>query len=307
MAKAASIAQKLIPWRIWVQVSFLLVWLDPLAIRFHAICGAVFHCHSCPLATFACPIGVLGQFSSLHLFPFVAVGLLIIVGGLLGGFVCGWACPFGFLQDIAAKVPTAKWNPPRWMSYFRYVVLIGLVFVIPYFFGLGHPLFFCRVCPAGGLEASLPRAMTAALSGEQANWPNAVKISVVVVIVVAMFFIYRPWCVLFCPLGAIFGLFNRVSALFLRFHPAACTSCNLCRTNCAIGILPDKQASDPRCIRCLECSQCPPQALTVGSVFERTKAVGRKNNDQTDTEITMVKCDHKAKCCSQRRPHSGQL
>ena len=115
---------KLLPHRLWVQTAFLLVWLDPLAVRMHTMCSPVFHCYACPLATFACPIGVIAQFSALHMFPFVAVGLLILVGSLLGSLICGWICPFGLLQDLAAKVPTPRLKIPNWMGYFRYMYAV---------------------------------------------------------------------------------------------------------------------------------------------------------------------------------------
>src|SRR5512138_1533217 len=74
--------------RPWVQALFLLVWLDPLLLRMHNVCGPVFHCYSCPLATFACPIGVIANFSALHLIPFAAIGTLVVIGASVGTAVC---------------------------------------------------------------------------------------------------------------------------------------------------------------------------------------------------------------------------
>ena len=102
----ASFFSRLQPYRLWIQTAFLMLWLDPLGIRYHGVCAPVFHCYGCPLATFACPIGVLANFSALHLIPFVTIGLLIVIGALVGSLFCGWACPFGLLQDLAAKIPT---------------------------------------------------------------------------------------------------------------------------------------------------------------------------------------------------------
>ena len=79
MAKQQSktITSRLVRWRIWVQAAFLFVWLDPLMLRLHTVCSPVFHCYSCPLALFACPIGVLANFSALHVFPFIAIGVFL--------------------------------------------------------------------------------------------------------------------------------------------------------------------------------------------------------------------------------------
>ncbi len=263
-----KVVSKLIAWRTAIQSMFLLVWLDPLNLRMHTVCAPVFHCYACPLATFACPIGVIAQFSALHLFPFIAIGLLIAVGALFGSIICGWVCPFGLLQDLAAKVPTPRLKIPQWMGYFRYVVLLGTVLAIPYFFGEGHPLFICRICPAGGVEKALPDVVSAAIGGNPIPWPNAIKISIVLAFFVAIFITIRPWCRIFCPLGAIFGFLNRFSLVTMDLKEHQCTQCGRCRTLCTYGIQPDKQPNDHRCIRCLECTQCGPKALQTQLLFD---------------------------------------
>lgn len=259
---------KLLPHRLWVQIAFLIVWLDPLALRMHSMCSPVFHCYACPLATFACPIGVIGQFSALHIFPFMAVGLLLVVAGTFGSIICGWMCPFGLLQDLAAKIPTPRLKIPRWMGYGRYVVLIGAVILVPYFFGEGHGLFICKICPAGGLEKAVPDIVTAAAKGEQIVWPNAIKISIIGVFLVAIFISIRPWCRVLCPLGVIFGFFNRFSIFSMNLKDHACTRCGRCRTLCEYGVEPDKGVNTDHCLRCLECTKCGPGALQSGYIFE---------------------------------------
>ncbi len=313
-----TLAAKLVPWRIWIQASFLMVWLDPMGFRMHTMCAPVFHCYACPLSTFACPIGIIAQFSALHLVPLIAIGLLVTVGALFGSLVCGWMCPFGFLQDLATKVPTPRFDLPKAAGYFRYVMLIGTVLAIPYFFGEKHPLFVCRICPAGALEAAVPDmiskifageedasptadALEAAvpdiagqasdgdedalptvratdeavpdvigqvLDGEKNVWPSTAKLTILAVFLVAIFFMRRPWCRVFCPLGAIFSLFNRFSAFFIRFETNDCTHCERCHKLCKFGIEPEKAPNDLRCVRCLECTKCGPEALTLGSIFE---------------------------------------
>ena len=269
MSEKSNFLAKLVPYRLWVQMSFLLVWLDPLRLRLHSMCAPVFHCYACPLATFACPIGIIAQFGALHVFPFVALGLLVLAGAVLGTLICGWACPFGFLQDLAAKVPTPKFDPPRWASHFRYVVLVVTVLAVPYFFGEGHPLFVCRVCPAGGLEASVPTMARQVSAGQPVDWPNAIKLTILILFLVAIFFVKRPWCRVLCPLGAIFSLFNRFSVFFLGVDPSKCTDCKRCHKLCDFGIEPEKSPNDSRCVRCLECTACGPSAIQVKTIFSR--------------------------------------
>jgi ferredoxin-type protein NapH len=267
-------------WRFWVQASFTLVWLDPLELRFLGVCSPVFHCYSCPLATFACPIGVLANFSALHVFPFLAVGTLAIVGTMFGTVVCGWACPFGFLQDLVARIPTPKFRIPGWMGYTRYGVLLGLVLAIPFFFGESHLLFICRLCPAGALEAAVPYSIQQSIAGKTLLWPSATKTVILLAFVLAMLFTWRPWCTIFCPLGAVYSLFNNFSLLFLRFQPKLCNDCELCRDLCKYHGPSERRGSDMRCIRCLECVNC--KAISVDTVFHQLENLHQENTESND-------------------------
>jgi ferredoxin-type protein NapH len=261
-------SSRLARWRVWVQAGFLLAWLDPWLIRMHTVCSPVFHCYSCPLATFACPIGILANFSAIHMIPFAALGTLITLGALCGSFVCGWACPFGFLQDLVAKIPTRKFVLPIWTGYLRYVVLAVFVVAIPYWYGEAHALFFCRLCPAGALEAALPNTARLAITGGPIVWPTALKMTILVLFAVSLLFTWRPWCLLFCPLGAIYGLLNRVSFVFLRFDRHRCIGCEDCRSLCVDGAPTERRLDGLRCVRCLECDNC--RAVRVETAVTRS-------------------------------------
>jgi polyferredoxin len=263
--KIASAATGLARWRWRVQSLFLLAWMDPFLLRLHGVCGPVFHCYSCPLATFACPIGVLANFSAVHLVPYLAIGTLLVVGMIAGSFVCGWACPFGFLQDLLHRIPAPKFTLPAWTGWLRYGVLLGLVLAIPYWYGEPHALFFCRVCPAGALEAALPHTVSTVIHGDPVAWPGGAKIVILLATMAGAVLLWRPWCGVLCPLGAIFGLCNRVSFLYLHFHTERCRDCQRCRSLCHRGGRPQERVDDLRCVRCLECDQC--SAVSVDSVF----------------------------------------
>src|SRR5213594_4555254 len=38
------------------------------------------------------------------LFPWLPIGIILVVGAILGRFMCGWICPVGFLQDVITSV-----------------------------------------------------------------------------------------------------------------------------------------------------------------------------------------------------------
>lgn len=81
-----------------------------------AVCVPGLNCYSCPAASGACPIGsfqaVVG--SSKYKFSYYITGFLILLGVLLGRFICGFLCPFGWLPKRCGN--TKKENTTTAMS-----------------------------------------------------------------------------------------------------------------------------------------------------------------------------------------------
>ena len=251
--------------RPWVQTAFLAVWLAPTGTALHGLPSCVFHCYSCPLSSLACPIGLLANYAAVlpavPTVPFLLVGVLILVGGLAGSLVCGWACPFGLVQDLLGRIRPRKLILPHWLGWGRYVTLLGLVLLLPWLLGRGgilfddQPISFCRLCPAGALESGLPRSLGSVLAGT--GWLMSwYKTVILVAFVAGSIFIHRPWCRVICPLGGLLALFNRVSLFHLRFKASECVECSLCRTRCPVGVKLDLTANATDCVRCLECVAC---------------------------------------------------
>ena len=186
-----------------------------------AVCVPGLNCYSCPAASGACPIGsfqaVVG--SSKYKFSYYITGFLILLGVLLGRFICGFLCPFGWLQDLLHKVPIKKFSTKKLkpLTYIKYAVLLLAVVLLPVFIvndlGMGDPYFCKYICPQGVLEGALPlsavnEGIRSAL-GKLFSWKLVVLISVVVLSVL----FYRPFCKWICPLGAFYALFNKAKKL----------------------------------------------------------------------------------------------
>jgi len=268
-----------------VQTGFLGVWLAPAGRWLHGIPGCVFHCYSCPLSSFACPVGVMANYAALlpvvGEVPYLLIGMLLLVGAAGGSIVCGWACPFGLLQDLLGKITPRKINLPSWTGYIRYLVLAGLVILLPIILGCkGIPfekqvISICRLCPAGALEAGVPYSVQSLLAGD--GWMmSGLKTAILLSFLAVALFIHRPWCRMFCPLGGFLALFNRFSLFHLRFNPRQCVECNLCRSRCSMGVKVDQAVNVSGCIRCLECATCgaiePCFALPQSTPPDKAKA-----------------------------------
>ena len=147
-----------------------------------SVCVPGLNCYSCPAASGACPIGafqaVVG--SSKFSFSYYITGTLILLGVLLGRFICGFLCPFGWFQELLHKIPTKKLSTRRLkpLRYIKYAVLLIMVFLLPAFWvndvGMGDPIFCKYLCPQGVLEGAIP--LSIANSGIRAALGYAVHV-----------------------------------------------------------------------------------------------------------------------------------
>ena len=65
------------------------------------LCVPGLNCYSCPGAVGACPLGSLQSalVSSKYKLPYYMLGVLLLFGIFFGRVICGFLCPFGFLQE----------------------------------------------------------------------------------------------------------------------------------------------------------------------------------------------------------------
>ena len=231
-------------------------------------CVPGINCYSCPGAVGACPIGSLqGSFSADKSTIYYVGGILLLYSLLFGRMICGWLCPFGLIQELLYKIKTPKLKKSpvtRILSYLKYVILVFFVFIVPITYAFRDtplPAFCKYICPAGTLEggigllANKVNASYFSMLGPLFTWKFLLMIS----IVVGSVFVFRLFCRFICPLGALYGLFNRISFFGVKVEQPKCTNCNLCISHCKLDI---KHVGDQECIGCGECvNVCPTKAI----------------------------------------------
>ena len=232
------------------------------------MCVPGINCYSCPGAVGACPLGSLqGAFSADRSTLYYVGGILLLYCLAFGRMICGWLCPFGLVQELAYKVktPKVKKSPvTRLLSYLKYAILVFFVFVIPIMYAFrSTPLpAFCKyICPAGTLEGGIGLLSNAvnesyfSMLGPLFTWKFALMVS----ILIGSVFIFRLFCRFICPLGALYGLFNKISFFGIKVDKPKCTQCGLCVSKCKLDI---HHVGDQECISCGECVEvCPTKAI----------------------------------------------
>ncbi len=242
------------------------------------VCVPVLNCYSCPSAVGACPIGAIQTFMASLRFNvshaqvqlgIYVLGFLGAVGAFVGRLTCGWACPFGWLQELMYKLPVKKIRLPRFFALGKFVFLAVMVFLLPLLivdeYGFGQTWFCKWVCPDGTLVAGLPLVLLnpdlRSLVGFMFKW----KFAILVLFLGLMAVSKRPFCRAVCPLGAFLGLFNKASLFRMAVDDEKCTLCKRCQRDCPVDIGIYASPNSPSCIRCLKCvDSCAYGAISYG-------------------------------------------
>ena len=227
---------------------------------------------------------------SAVIFPWLAIASFLIVGILIGKSMCGWVCPFGFIQDLVGfmrrKQSELSPRTHKNMVYIKYFVLgIALFISITYsaaiLYGVGGSygsalgIFanapFTSLSPAETLFATLPRAVQGfsnSVSVGQVNILSGiysvsgllwVQIFILGSVLIFAAYIPRGWCRYFCPHGAIMAALNNFSFIGLHRDPVKCAKggCRLCVEVCPMRVpildLPWEKFSHSECIYCMKC------------------------------------------------------
>ena len=269
--------------RLWIQAAFAALF-NGYAAGFakgkiftgpaKGVCIPVLNCYSCPGALGACPIGSLqavagGKGRSIS---FYILGVLMLFGLFFGRLLCGFACPFGLLQDLLAKIPVRKRKvpekidrPARRLKYVLLAAVLVLPAVVSAAKGSAASPYFCKYfCPAGTLEGGLPlllaNADLRAMAGALFSW----KLLVLILVVAGSVFLPRFFCRYLCPLGAFYSLFHRFSFCRMELDRQSCIGCGRCEEACPMAVRVTQELErSPECIRCGRCKEvCPTGAIS---------------------------------------------
>jgi ferredoxin-type protein NapH len=224
-------------------------------------------------------------------FPWLAIASFLVTGVLIGKSMCGWVCPFGFIQDllgfIRRKQTDFSVRTHMSMVYVKYAIAGVALFVSLTFagakvagvsgtyesaIGVFARAPFTSISPAETLFGVLPRGIqyfNSAIVGKSVLsvlggiaslsalfW---VSFAFMVAVLVMSAFVPRGWCRYLCPHGAIMAVMNRFSFIGLRRDPVKCErgGCGLCVAVCPMRVpildLPWEKFSHEECIYCLKC------------------------------------------------------
>jgi polyferredoxin len=255
------------------------------------LCAPGLNCYSCPGALGSCPLGALQNLLAdpSYKMSFYVIGTLSVFGILFGRLICGFMCPIGLLQELLHRITpdfikkrADKRTLPKAFRWFKYGVLLIFVIALPLWasdaFGFGKPWFCQYICPSGMVMGALPLLLANPSLTSLTGAVFQMKLWICAAVLTASFVSYRFFCKYLCPLGAVYGLFNRLSFYRIRADHTKCSHCGLCAQTCAMGVNPRKTPNSAECIRCGQCVEaCPQAALSFTAPLGRLSGIVTKH------------------------------
>jgi len=231
-------------------------------------CLPIMNCEACTFAWLGCPVGMMSRSIAFLQVPWLVIGGVLLVGAVMGRFLCGWVCPMGFLQDLLYKIRGPKFRLPAFTSWFKYAFLLVTVVGVAYFVQdyENSKLFFCRYCPTSAIQVMGPNLLG---GGVALDSFFVLKVSVLALVVVLAIAHHRSFCKVMCPVGAMVALTNRFSLFSIRLKKDQCIECRKCDRSCPmdVPVSQSKEHGKPvnrklECIGCLSCEEsCPTGAI----------------------------------------------
>ncbi len=196
--------------------------------------------------------------------------ILAVVGNKM---ICGWACPFGALQELIYSIPvlgrTKQRKPPFVLTN---TIRAGLfATMLLFLFGI-----------IGGRKGTVIYHYINPFNLFNLDFENISILLTVIIALLGAFLIYRPFCQFICPFGLISWIIERFSIIRVRIDKNKCTECGICIKACPLeavkGLLyANKFPAD--CFSCARClNVCPVDAIRYESVFKSSITLSGKTS-----------------------------
>jgi polyferredoxin len=178
--------------------------------------------------------------------------------------VCGWACPFGALQELIYSIPGLRKLKRCKLPFVLTNTIRAILFVLMFLLLFGF---------VGERKGFVIYHYINPFNLFNLHFETIGIVMTVIGAVVGSFFVYRPFCQIICPFGLISWVFERLSITRMRINRDVCTKCGACMRACPSDAAKDRvygKKFPADCFSCARCLKvCPTDAIRYGSIFKK--------------------------------------
>ena len=220
--------------------------------------------------------------SMVGLYPSVwekVTAFLFFIGLAVAGnkLICGWACPFGALQELFYSLPILKRIKHRKVPFLVSNLVRGGLFLLMLLLLFGIVggkkglVIYHWMNPFNLFDLDFIYHAMNPFDLFRFDIEGLLILITIVVALVLALAVYRPFCQFICPFGFISWLAERLSLMRVRVNPNLCDKCGACALACPLEAADGKvkgrlfAADCYSCARCL--NVCPQDAIAYRCAF----------------------------------------
>ena len=273
-------------------------------------------------------VAVSTALSTHSLYKPVVWSLIVIIGTIiLGRIYCGWVCPLGTLNHIFSSLKSEKKkdkiiNSNRYKNWqsLKYYILFGMLAAALFTSlqtGLLDPISLTIRSLSISIIPGINYVMRYVLdlmyasdisllvffsdigyrifgnnlfTFQQLYFHNSFIIGFIfITVLIFNRSITRFWCRSICPLGALLGIFSKLSIFGMEKKNEKCTYCDKCLVHCQGADEPigSTKWKSHECIMCFNCQASCPEDVIHFKFFPEQESTGALATDLTRRRVVM--------------------
>ncbi|MBN2078751.1 MAG: 4Fe-4S binding protein [Spirochaetes bacterium] len=232
----------------------------PLYITAIAVFGILLGADPSPMGTVKDAIVLYGTSGAVFPPRMIALGIFILFTVAANKFICSWGCQFGTLQDLLFRINRDSKDVRGFIAQYKMPFFVSNSVRIAFFFAFSAAAVLFVVDIVEVIDPfKVFNPMMIGIAGG----------AFLLAIIGASFFVYRPWCHLFCPFGLVSWLFEKISLNKITVDYDTCIACEKCARACPTHVMNailKRESVIPDCFSCGTCiNACPTGSISIRS------------------------------------------
>ncbi len=196
----------------------------------------------------------------------IALTVFLLMVFFANKYICAWGCQAGTLQDLIFRLNRNRVHKTVIWKQFKVPFVLSNTFRITFF------TVFVIIAFLWGVDIIDIIDLFKIYKPEHLGVIGGIFTGI---LLITSFFIYRPWCHLFCPFGLTGWIVEKLSLTKINVNYDTCIACKKCSEVCPSSvmsaILLDNRKTIPDCFACYTCRDVCPSGSIQFSKRKRTK------------------------------------